>query len=53
MANIQSLYDQLRTHIDLLNENIEPSKCLIVHCVVLARSLYKYMLEVPSQAAVR
>lgn len=45
VANIQSLYDKLRTHIDLLNENIEPSKLRVIlaHC---------YMLEVPSQPAV-
>lgn len=43
MANVQGLYDKLRTQIDLLNENIEPSEW----------SFVSYLLtEVPSQPAI-
>lgn len=31
VLSLQSLYDQMRSQIDLLNDNIEPSESFIIH----------------------
>lgn len=48
VKSLQGLYDKLRTHVDLLNENIEPSELLMVLGVHLFRHLLK-ILQLPEQ----
>lgn len=49
VLNLQSLYDNLRTHVDLINENIEPSKLFMasvfeLFCHTCFHLLYKCLL---------
>lgn len=34
VLNLQSLYDEMRSQIDLLNDNIEPSEYFIISSVI-------------------
>lgn len=34
MLNLQSLYEKLRSQVDLLNENIEPSESVVASCFI-------------------
>lgn len=38
VLNLQSFYEKLRTHVELLNESIEPSEFFIIQCLILVQN---------------